>query len=964
MGVDQCGRPGIGGWFRVLAAGVVLLSAMTSRSGAQSVNGAPPPQLASAYPAERPASAAYPLPFDRGAVALWQSLRKLRTRASLIMIVAHPDDEDGGMLTYESRGQGADTTLLTLNRGEGGQNVMSSDYWDQLGLVRTQELLAADEYYGVHQYFSRVADFGFSKTIEESMKTWGHDRVLYDAVRVVRMTRPLVVTSSFTGNVSDGHGQHQVSGAIAQEVFKAAADPNVFPDQIKAGLQPWAPLKVYARVPFARTGDKGIYDSATGHWEPIRYRNYVEGTYIEGVPSATVSIPEGQYDPMLGRSYFQLAREGLGQQKSQNGGIAVPQFRPVSTGYHLYASRVSSPLPPQEEGFFTGIDTSLVGIADYAAPGERQPWRDRLSGLNKLVEQAIAKFDPADPAKVAPLLASGIAKSDALLSAIADSRLDAAAKYNMTHEIAIKRREFNDALQQALGIQVLATVTNSTAPGDSAGQPTSQTVIPDQTFRVNLHLANQGSQQVTVAATNIISHGGAGWKTTLESSGSGTAGRGALDAGDALDQFATVTVPDGAEPTRPYFSRSNVEQSYYDIDDQRYLNDPLAPYPLTAEVAYSYNGVTVLAASTVQTVRRLADRAPDYEPLLVAPAISLTVKPEAGIIPLNSTTFNLNVTLHSSVKGRAEGVLHLDLPKGWESKPSQASFQMAADGEEQIVEFEVTPMSVQARRYDIRAVAEYKGAKYNEGFQIVGYGGLRPYPFYRPAVYRTTGVDVKVAPALRIGYIMGTGDDVPGSVEDLGVHPTLLSAQDVISGDLSQYDAIVVGIRAYAARPDLKSANDRLLTYVSQGGVVIVQYQTGEYDHNYAPYPLTLSGDAEKVVEEDGEVSILAADDPVFSWPNNISVADFSGWIEERGHGFMRSWYPHYVALTEMHDVGQEPQQGGLLYARYGKGVYVYSSFAFFRQMPEGVPGAFRIFANLISIGKNPSFRGGSVASP
>jgi LmbE family N-acetylglucosaminyl deacetylase len=248
---------------------------------------------------------ARPLPIDRGSAGLSQTLQKLHTRASLAMVTAHPDDEDGGMLAYESRGQGVDTALLTLNRGEGGQNVITGDYWDQLGTLRTQELLAAGNYYGVHQYFSRVADFGFSKTIEEALKTWGEDRVLYDAVRAIRIQRPLVVTSVFAGNVSDGHGHHQVAGYTAQKVYVMAGDSKVFPDQIKAGLLPWSPLKVYARVPFARVTDKGIYDYATGHWEPVRFRNYVDGTWIEGVPKATVEIPSGNYNPMLGSSYMQ-----------------------------------------------------------------------------------------------------------------------------------------------------------------------------------------------------------------------------------------------------------------------------------------------------------------------------------------------------------------------------------------------------------------------------------------------------------------------------------------------------------------------------------------------------------------------------------------------------------------------------------------------------------------------------------
>jgi hypothetical protein len=229
-------------------------------------------------------------------------------------------------------------------------------------------------------------------------------------------------------------------------------------------------------------------------------------------------------------------------------------------------------------------------------------------------------------------------------------------------------------------------------------------------------------------------------------------------------------------------------------------------------------------------------------------------------------------------------------------------------------------------------------------------------------VYQTTGVDVQIAPHLKVAYIAGTGDDVPRSMHDLGIDAAFLSDEEIATGDLSSYDAIVLGIRAYAARSVLKTYNNRLLEYTKNGGTVIVQYQTGEYDHNYAPYPLTLSSDAEKVVEEDGEVSILSPNDPLLSWPNKITTADYKNWVEERGHGFIRTWDPHYSAPTEMHDAGQDPQKGGLLYASYGKGTYIYLSYAFFRQMPDGVPGAFRIMANLVSTGKNPGLHAGQIA--
>ena len=255
---------------------------------------------------------AQPLAEDRGANGLWQELQRLHTWASLMTIVAHPDDEDGGMLTYESRGNGVRTSLMTLTRGEGGQNVMSSDADDALGLIRTNELLKADEYYGAAQYWGRVADYGFSKTIEEAFQQWGHERVLYDVVRAVRINRPLVITATFIGGITDGHGQHQVSGEIAQEVFTAAGDPNVFPDQIKAGLRPWSPLKVYARVPNYSIGKEGIFDYATGKWAPVRFYNYVTKEWSTTAPATNVVVPGGKLRSAAGTHLCADFATGMG----------------------------------------------------------------------------------------------------------------------------------------------------------------------------------------------------------------------------------------------------------------------------------------------------------------------------------------------------------------------------------------------------------------------------------------------------------------------------------------------------------------------------------------------------------------------------------------------------------------------------------------------------------------------------
>ncbi len=891
---------------------------------------------------------------NRGAAALWQILRELHTRASLIMFTAHPDDEDGGVLSYESRCAGADTTLFTLNRGEGGQNVMSSDFWDQLGLVRTEELLKADQYYGVHQYFARVADFGFTKTKEEALQKWGYDRVLYDSVRVVRMTRPLVVTSVFAGNVSDGHGQHQVAGQMAQEVFEAAADPKVFPEQIREGLYPWAPLKVFVRLPFANITENGVYDYATGHWAPARFRNYVDNTWIEGKPSATVNIPEGHYSPALGLSYLQVARLGLGQQKSQNGGVGIPEAGPDFSAYHLYASRVSK--ISEEKTFFDGIDVSLEGIASYA-PADQQGWiRDRLTSIDLLVADSIRNYSLDSPGRIAPTLAKGLLQTESLIQEIQQKRLPDEARYNMLHELRIKQVQFDNALSQSLGLDLNAVVSDDDQPRTSGffrgPAETFQTAIPGQKFHVKVHLANQGSELVAVKDVVLGTNPDKDWMLRTEGP---TPER--LDPGQSDDVRFAVAVASDATITKPYFTRPDLEQPYYDVSNPAYLNLSLMPYPLFATATFSYNGVDVKLAQVVQTIHRATGPGPVANPLIVSPAISVWVSPRAGIVPLASKSLKITTVIRSNVQGSATGTVMLQLPPGWTSTPRQATFSARQDENEDSIDFVVRPGAVAAERYRITALAKYDGHTYTAGSIPVGYVGLRPYPYYRDASYRITGVDIHLPPGMKVGYVTGTGDSVPGSLADIGITPSFLSAEDIENADLRDFSAIILGVRAYAARPELKTFNSRLLDYVKEGGTLIVQYNTPEFDHNYGPYPYELSGNPEKVIDENSKVLLLQPDYPAFTWPNKITAHDFDGWVEERGHGLMQSWDSRYAALTETHDPNQAPQKGGLLIAAYGKGFYVYAGYAFYRQLPEGVPGAFRIVANLLSLSRNLGMR-------
>jgi LmbE family N-acetylglucosaminyl deacetylase len=897
---------------------------------------------------------------NQGATALWQSLVKLRTRASLMMIVAHPDDEDGGMLTYEARGVGAHVAMLTLTRGEGGQNLMSADFDGALGLVRTQELLAADRYMGVDQMWGTEVDFGFSKTKEESFANWGQERVLYDAVRAVRLYRPLVVTSVFEGGITDGHGQHQVSGEMAQEVFAAAGDPKVFPEQIAEGLLPWSPVKVYARVPFFSVSAKGMFDYATNKYAPARFYNYVTKEWTTESPKANVTIAEGDYSPVLGMSYLQFARRGLGLQKSQNGGMGVPAAGAFDVAYHRYGSRVSSSgvsSTEQEKSFFDGVDVSLMGMASLAAGSAASQTaflREGLGKISGLVEQAVKAYAIAAPEKTAPFLREGLQAADGLIAQVEKSGLTAQEKYDLLHELRVKRVQFNDALVEALGLKLRAQVApaqEATGPfarfGD--GNDTFVTAVPGQSFAVQVQVVNGSNVPVKVTDCGFESAAGA----KVEGAEPGALGATIVQdimQGKAYGQRFAVRLPEDAQVTRPPFTRTKNEQAYYDVVDPKMRNASLPLPALTAWVKVDYDGVAVRLGQEVQTLHRMSGLGTVYEPLVVAPAISVAVSPAAGVVPLMEKTLLVTARVRSNVKGAAAGSVKLELPAGWTAVPERAEFSLAKDGDEVEIPFTVTPGKMAETAYTMTAVASYAGKEYREGYKTVGYAGILPANLYRPATYTARGVDVKVAPGLRVGYLPGTGDEVEASLENLGVHATTLTMADVVGGRLAGFDVVVLGVRAYAAHPGLAAANGQMLEYAKNGGVVIVQYNRGTFD--YGPYPTSL-GAEEKVVDETAAVRLLMPESPVLTWPNKITERDFDGWVEERGHGFMESWDPHYDAPLETHDPGQDPQKGGLLVAKTGKGAYVYVAYALYRELPEGVPGAYRLFANLLSLGKS-----------
>ena len=908
------------------------------------------------------------LPLNHGAPALQQLLAKLRTRASLMLIVAHPDDEDGGLLTYESRGQGARVAMLTLTRGEGGQNLMSADFDDALGLIRTQELLAADRYFGVDQFFGTEVDFGFSKTKEESFQKWTHDRVLYDAVRAVRLYRPLVIASVFVGGPTDGHGQHQVAGEIAQEVFVAAADPNVFPEMIAEGLLPWAPLKVYARVPFSRVTPEGMYDYATGRIVPTRFHNYVTGEDSTAVPTATVLIHEGDKPTdttlaaaMGGDTFLQFARKGLALQKTQIG----PNARLAAPGafdapYTLMASRLgcintksgcpilsdsgkggfSTTKPTTEQSLFDGIDTSLPGVASLA-PDAPQADRVTLEAIDKQIAEAQqflkAKHLEATARPVTDALKSLIVLCDR----IAQSTLPNNQKAAILHELHIEEAQLEKALILAHELTYRATLI---AP--------KQLLSDSETLVISYTVENDGPNAIRDLSQRYLAVAGSNRIATSTHLG-GVDPHATRELNQTLASRTHLTV------TRPYFSRQNFEQAFYDISETDLRNAPSTPSPVETSIL-ARTGETIgsgfLGMKLMPSVTNIGE---PKQAVSIVPAISVSISPALGIFGPHQQSLLLTAHVQTQSSIPQEGTLKLEIPSGWQVTPTAASWTLSQANPTSAVSFKlVPPPMANGTTAVITAVASSSNQTYTESFRPVGYPGLPYTNFYTPATTRITAVDLHTAPNLRVAYLTGTGDPVPDFLPNLGITPTLLTLKDLTPATLNRFDAVLLGVRAYAALPALAGPGSQpLLDYAKQGGVVIVQYNTARFGDAEAPYPIDVPGDsAHNVVEEAQPVTLLHPEAPLLTWPNRLTAADFNGWVAERGHGFAASWSPQYQPLLETHDAGQDPQQGGLLLARTGKGAYIYCALALYRQLPEGVPGAYRLLANLLSYAKNPAF--------
>jgi LmbE family N-acetylglucosaminyl deacetylase len=856
--------------------------------------------------------------YDVGALGLLQSLQRLQTTASVMHTGAHPDDEDSALIARLARGDYARVAYLSLNRGEGGQNTIGPELFEPLGVIRTEELLQARRLDGGEQLFTRAFDFGFSRTRAESAKVWGEEPLLEDMVRAIRTFRPLIVISRFSGTPADGHGHHQLAGYLTPIAVARAADPTAFPAQLAEGLRPWRTLKVYVSEGFQPSADQA------GEAPLLR-------------------IDTGRFDPLLGRSYFEIAMEGRSQHRSQHQG-ALELRGPRTSGVRLLSSVVNgASTTTASDSVFSGIDTTIAGIAQLAgAPAGTL--RADLGTLQLAVDRALGAYRPFAPGEVVPPLADGLQAVRLAQEHVKALTLDSAIKAELEFRLARKASEFEDALTRAAGLTIDPLADR-------------ETVAPDETLTVTVRSFYAAGLGVDIGGVQL--HAPPGWRVeTSEATTTTRDGAGGRGGENAQHTAAfRVTIPADASPTEPYWMTTPRKGALFEWPAGSPKGQPFSPALLEAVVTARIGGADLTLTRGVEF--RFADpaRGELRRRIDVVPALSVAVNDPLMIVPATPrrTDREVVVRVENLVPAPIKGSLSLWVPAGWTVRPVQQSLSLDTAGDRMSAPFTVTiPSSISAGDYQLEAIATAGDQRYAQTLHTIGYPHIQTHRYYTPAVANVRVLNLHV-PAVRVGYIMGTGDDVASAIKLMGLPVTLLDSEALTSGDLSRFDTIVVGIRASEVRPDFIANHKRLLHWVESGGTLIVQYQAPDYaERGLPPYPARISpptNDA-RVTDEHAPVSILVPQHPVFTTPNRIREDDWSGWVQERSVNDWTTFDPRYTALLESHDPGEGPQRGGEAVAQLGRGYYVYTAYAWFRQLPAGVPGAYRLFANLLALGQ------------
>jgi len=798
-----------------------------------------------------------------GAVQTRLALERLAVLGSVLVIGAHPDDENTALLAYLARGRRVRAAYLSLTRGDGGQNLIGSEQGELLGLIRTQELLAARRIDGAEQFFSRAIDFGFSKSADETFAKWGHDTILADVVWVIRRFRPDVIVLQSSGTSADGHGHHQASGILGKEAFAAAADRARFPEQLR-WVAPWQPKRLLSRGGFG-------------------------GQAVAG----GIRLDTGEFDPLLGFSYSEIA--GMSRSMHRSQGMGASERRGPS---------VSSPAviagEPATSDIFDGIDTTwnrLPGGAEVAT----------------ILAEAAGNFLPEQPEKTIPLLL----KARPLVAAIKEPWA------------ILKLQELDESIALCAGLYLDASTDR-------------HMVTPGESLQVNFEIVNRSRFPMVLQGVRLEGLSGAPAAESKPAS---------LAYNQPERRSLRITIPPEQPYSQPYWLIKPSSGFTYAVEDQALVGMPETPPVLRARIIIQAGSQEIEFIRPV--VRRYVDRVAGEttRPLVVVPPVAVSISEPVLIFP-DSKAKRVGVLLRSNLAG-ASGELRLEAPDGWRVQPGSLPFQIPSTGAETTLSFTVAPPAAAARS-QLRAIAKVNGREISAGMLVIEYPDNAPQTVFPPSTAALVRAEVKTM-ATRVGYVMGAGDEVPGTLRQLGCDVTLLSPDDLAQGDLSRFDAIVTGVRAYNVRPDLVANQHRLMDYMQQGGTLLVQYLTADGRSaaldGIGPYPIQL-GRARVSVEE-APVAVLNPAHPLLNAPNQISQADFRDWVQERGLNFPSQWDPRYESLFESHDPNEPPQRGVTLYTRYGKGAYVFTSLSMFRQLPAGVPGAFRLFANFLSAAKS-----------
>jgi LmbE family N-acetylglucosaminyl deacetylase len=890
-----------------------------------------------------------------GHVALGLALRKLSVSGTFLQAPAHPDDETNALFALFGYGMGLRVIDLQNNRGDGGQNEIGPELFHDMAILRTSELLAAHRLDGAEQYFTRAIDYGYSFDPEEVIGKWGRKEIVGDYVRLFRTLRPdVVVTMNIQGR--GGDRAHEATTVLVREGYLAAGNPEMYPEQLREGLRPWQPKKLYFATgfggpPAADGGRGGRGGRGANQAQPAPSAPPAQQT----APAAKLTpVNTAAYDSLLGRTYAEIGSDARSNHKCQGmGGLppmagaqggrgGAPMMGGRGGGYELKETALPGQKDKTEASLLDGIDTSLTSIAQYAGPNPPQALTSALAAILADARRAQSAFAAGNDAGVAEPVEAGLAAVRAVRSQVGGMGLSDSARYEIDFRLATKEHDYEDAVLAAHDLTFDALADDGL-------------IISGQPIRLSLSAMNRGASEVGITAVDI-----SGFDSPAKCEPA------VLKKDAAFTCTSEAHVPKDAKLTTPYFHdnywKHPANEAIQIFDPGVPFGVPFAPTPFRVTFHVRAGAVEVAREVPVQ-FRYVKDTFTGDKrmELNVVPAFSVRITPTLAVVPSaagKSAERDVYVSVTNSTKGKAQAVIALDLPAGWRASPASAPLSFEHEDESLTARFQVTPPTpAKTGEYTLRAVVTSTaaaGQRFTEGYHEIEYPHVERRQDIQPAEVALKVIDVRTVPNLNVGFIVGGGDSVPSAIEQLGAHLDFIDADELAWGDLSKHDVIVTGVRAYEKRADLRAYNRRLLDYVERGGTLIVQYnKTGFNNIDFAPYPAKVSGN--RITDETAPVKILSPNDAVFHFPNEIGAAAWTNWVQERGLYFLGekdAKYTDLIAMTDPFKDNAGEKLGALVEAKVGKGRWLYVGLGLWRQLPAGTDGAYQLLANLLALPK------------